>query len=113
MSDNIKVTVEFPRQFIKDQVDGAHIGYWAYAVDNYRDGLPGVVYEFPCEDEQLRALEDSEEPEALCPEHKLDWKRAIKLAITKYPKLLDEREMDASTGDLWVQLAAFGKVVYG
>lgn len=44
---------------------------------------------------------------------KLNVRRAIQLAITSYPWVLDPERLDSVTGDLFIQLAAFGEVRYG
>ena len=43
--------------------------------------------------------------------------KALQIMATKYPKhfkdALDESRVDADTGDVFLQLCAFGKIVYG
>jgi hypothetical protein len=45
--------------------------------------------------------------------YELDIKRGIQLALTKYPRVLDSNQLDATTGDMFVQLCAFGELRYG
>ena len=87
----MKVTVEISDQFLSDQFLSAQIGYWAKSAD---EGSAVVERET---NKKFR----------------LDWKRAARLAVAKHPRILDPDNMDASTGDVWVQLAAFGEVRYG
>lgn len=51
--------------------------------------------------------------------HECDWKRAIDFVLGssldrgRLVRLLDASKMDAETGEVWLQIAAFGEVRYG
>jgi hypothetical protein len=100
----VKVTIEIPDQFIEDQrISAAEsgIGYWANYIDE--------THVWEREDDSVRP----QLGEAVGTKRRLDWKRAVRLAVERYPRILDPDNMDADTGDIWVQLAAFGEVKYG
>lgn len=99
-----KVEIEISKRFIADQCEGAYLSYWS-------DDQKWEVITTDGKDELMlctRVHEPVTKVWTTC-----DWERAIKLAIVKYPHLLDESRMDRNTGDTWVQLAAFGEVRYG
>jgi len=93
--------IDIDEQFLRDQVVGSGISYWSRFLEW---GAPG---ELPIAVAELSDDGESTTKRELC------WGRAVQLAIIRHPKLLDRTQMDASTGDMWVQLAAFGEVKYG
>lgn len=108
----MKIEIAIPDSFFMDQVLSAEIGYWASGL-HWTEGpnkLPTHVVERP------------NEKKGEFTEHVLDWPKALRLVIelstkrgiyTNDARLLSYKDMDASTGDLWIQLAAFGEVRYG
>lgn len=97
----MRLTLDIPDQFILDQLAGAAISYWCERCKWSTNLTSGWVIE----------LEPDKGDEGK--KHKLDFKRAIRLAVRQYPRILNEDLMDAETGDMWVQLAAFGEIKYG
>lgn len=95
--ESMEVTITIDDKFLEDQVDGANIDYWCQNIFVQADGFNGVV-----------VVTNNDEAK----KYALDWVRAVKVAVEKYPYILDRKRMDAETGDIWVQLAAFGEVRY-
>ncbi len=104
----MKVSIEISNEFLWNQVAGANIDYWASSCSIDPKTLEGHVTmgEDPDTRSGHKALSD----------YDLNWERAVRAALSeKYAhlNLFSEWHMDANTGDVWVQLAAFGEVVYG
>jgi len=97
----MKVEMEISDQLISDQIESgfAFIGYWAQDWEIDVVNHTGWVQE----------VEDGDKPEPIT----LNFEKAVKIAAEKYPRILDENQMDAETGDMLIQLAAFGDIVYG
>lgn len=93
----MKITIKIDPQLVKDVVESAGIGYWA------------------SEDEKGRIVDH----ENNCKKYRLTEakiKRGLELMPTLAPNAFADILMDntdAFTGDVLVQLALFGKVLYG
>lgn len=104
----IELPIRVPVQFLCEQVIGADIRYWCGELTWPKDQDPEKVLPV-----KLREHNDTRDRDRWERPAMLDWERAIKVAFATMPYLLDVGEMDAQTGDLWIQLAAFGEVRYG
>lgn len=117
------VTVSVPEHRIAELLCSAYEGgshYWA----RQRDGKPSP-YRFQDDDPSkplelvprfsvtIRDLEDGEKAWVLTP---ASLKRGLRVMATKYPRhwadFMAEHD-DAETGDVFLQCALFGEVLYG
>ncbi len=106
----MKLTVEVPDTLIRDQlcsgIEGG-IRYWCQEIRGWKG-----FDKFQSSD-TLRVLVSQEGGDPRGNKwFVLDFERAINLAIKDYPRLLDVDLQDAETGDMFIQLAAFGELVY-
>jgi len=101
----MKIEIEIADTFFRDQVRSAACRYWCAGVEYGRpigDLLPEIIIEH-------HEKRDSDSWSRLA----ANWPRAVQIAIDKYPRILDLDKMDGETGDMWLQLAAFGEIKYG
>jgi hypothetical protein len=105
----MKVMIEVSDKFLSDLVQSgidSGIRYWCAGIKPVR-GAAGLVIGGTV----TVNAEGGPSMEGL--RYKLDFKRAVQLAAAKYPRVLDESKMDSEKGDMFIQLAAFGKLVFG
>lgn len=104
-SGKIEVRISISRRFLAYQCIGADVRYWSGRTAKWQSvGDLSIITHIGEVDERTGKV---------IANHKCDWARAIKLAAEKHPHLLDDRNMNMSTGDEWVQLAALGELRYG
>jgi hypothetical protein len=100
----MKVTIDVPDELIRDQLTSGieqGIHYWCSEVR----GWTGY--------DRFKVTDRVKVKDEAGKWHMLDFERAVQLAARLYPRVLDTNEQDAGTGDLFIQLAAFGDIVYG
>lgn len=107
----MKITFTAPRELVRDQLTSGiehGIGYWCERVSGWK-----WFYNFTLADKiAVRVSAEKGDPKS-GKTYRLDLRRALRLAAEKYPRLLDGDRHDAETGDVFIQLAAFGEIVYG
>ena len=102
----MKLEVEIEDSFLRDLLLSAvdHINYWDVLHEDTQKGGARTYY----------VIEHNEDLHAGQPvRHNLNFKRGVQLCLDKYPRVLDPNNLDAMTGDMFVQLCAFGELRYG
>jgi hypothetical protein len=104
----VKLEIEIDDQRIFELLDSARVDYWGTLHMHTSIGNAPLIERtfFVTVHEEGKA---KDEPD-MC---KLNFVRGIQLAITKHPRILDPNQLDAETGDMFVQLCAFGELRYG
>ncbi len=101
MSYTVKTTRQVDQSQVDDCLEGAHIGYWGLFTNEARTHV---------------AIREDEHRKGEKKVWKLNIQKGLDLMGKNYPMDLSNLVMDnadAATGDVLVQLAAFGKLVYG
>lgn len=120
----MKVEMEIPDQLIHDLLVTAqeHSGYWCYDSNMSWKDESGEYKVCAVENRELDQIETctlwvEEYNDSMYggtgERISLDLQKGLNLAAAHYPQVLNENELDAETADIFLQLAAFGELVYG
>lgn len=103
----MRIVIEIADEFLRSQAEGAGIRYWCSLCEWDDEGPHPIA--LPIAVTIAIDPQDSDSGKRFL----LNWMRAVELAVSQYPRILDPKQQDTETGDMWIQLAAFGEIRYG
>lgn len=120
----MRVEIDFPNEIIHALLVTAqeHSGYWCYDSNMGWADVDGELQVIDRDNPSVNQMEactlwveeyDDREREGTGKRIQLNLQRGLQLAANKYPRVLNENELDAETADIFLQLAAFGELIYG